>query len=80
MIHIPDWINGAGALTQETKLERKIREQRPQRERIVVAALRRKKKNRQIVEELREAGLFHSNHMVDRWVRYYKWKMAIGEI
>ena len=80
MTEIPEWIINAGALTQESKLDKRWKEQRPHRARIIVAGLLKKKSNDEIEDDLRRAGLFCSNHWVDRWIRYYKWKMSIGEI
>ena len=69
-----------GILVKENRIDKIWKEQRPHRARIIVAGIRKKKSNDEIEEDLRSAGLLHSNHWVDRWVRYYKWKISLGEI
>ena len=67
-------------LIKESKIDKLWKQQRPQRAKIIIAGIRKNKSSRKIVQDLKDAGLLHSNHWVDRCVRYYKWKMALGEI
>ena len=63
-----------------TEYDRLVRQQRPERSKIIVEAIRNKKPCYKIEDDLRKAGLICTRFWVKRWVEFYREKMSHGEI
>jgi hypothetical protein len=64
----------------ESDYDRMVKQQRPMRKKIIVEAIRNRKPCYKIEDDLRKAGLICTRFWVKQWVKYYRWKMGLGEI
>ena len=67
-------------ITGESDYDRMVKQQRPMRRKIIVEGICRKKPCYKIEDDLRRAGLICTRFWVKQWVKYYRWKMSLGEI